>query len=131
MLHGKHILLGVSGGIAAYKSALIVRELVKAGAEVQVLMTPAATQFITPLTLGTLSKREVLVEMFPPQPGGPTRGWTAHIDLALWADLMIIAPATADILATAAHGFADTFLAATLLALRCPLAVAPSMDVDM
>ncbi len=131
MLAGKHILLGVSGGIAAYKSALIVRELVKAGADVQVLMTPAATQFITPLTLGTLSRRDVIVEMFPLNSGGAQRGWTAHIDLALWADLMLIAPATADILAKAAHGLADTFLAATLLALRCPLAVAPSMDVDM
>ncbi len=131
MLSGKHILLGVSGGIAAYKSALIIRELVKAGADVQVLMTPAATQFITPLTLGTLSKREVIVEMFPQSPTGTGRGWTAHIDLALWADLMLVAPATADILAKAAHGLADTFLTATLLALRCPLAVAPSMDVDM
>ncbi len=131
MLQGKHILLGISGGIAAYKSALIVRELVKAGAEVQVLMTPAATQFITPLTLGTLSKREVVVEMFPAVPGNVGHGWTAHIDLALWADLMVVAPATADILAKAAHGLADSFLAATLLALRCPLAVAPSMDVDM
>jgi phosphopantothenoylcysteine decarboxylase/phosphopantothenate--cysteine ligase len=131
MLRGKHILLGVSGGIAAYKSALLVRELVKAGAEVQVMMTPAATQFITPLTLGTLSKRDVIVEMFPSAQGNAGHGWTAHIDLALWADLMVIAPATADILAKAAHGLADSFLAATLLALRCPLAVAPSMDVDM
>lgn len=131
MLSGKHILLGVSGGIAAYKSALIVRELIKAGAEVQVIMTPAATQFITPLTLGTLSKRDVIFEMFPQNPSGTARGWTAHIDLALWADLMVVAPATADLLAKAAHGLADTFLTATLLALRCPLAVAPSMDVDM
>lgn len=131
MLQGRHILLGVSGGIAAYKSALLVRELVKAGAEVQVLMTPAATQFITPLTLGTLSKREVIVEMFPAAQGQAGHGWTAHIDLAVWADVMVVAPATADLLAKAAHGLADTFLAATLLALRCPLAVAPSMDVDM
>ncbi len=131
MLTGKHILLGVTGGIAAYKSALLVRELVKAGAEVQVIMTPAAAQFITPLTLGTLSRREVIVEMFPPAGAAQGGRWTAHIDLALWADLMLIAPATADALAGIAHGFAGTFLGATVLALRCPLAVAPSMDVDM
>ncbi|MGA9118829.1 MAG: bifunctional phosphopantothenoylcysteine decarboxylase/phosphopantothenate--cysteine ligase CoaBC [Bacteroidota bacterium] len=131
MLTGKHILLGVSGGIAAYKSPLIVRELVKMGAEVQVIMTPAATQFITPLTLGTLSRREVMVEMFPAGAGTAASRWTAHIDLALWADLMLIAPATADLLAKLTYGFADSFLAATVLALRCPLAVAPSMDVDM
>ncbi|HEX9006449.1 MAG TPA: flavoprotein, partial [Bacteroidota bacterium] len=99
MLTGKHILLGVSGGIAAYKSAVLVRELVKAGAEVQVIMTPAAAQFITPLTLGTLSRREVIVEMFPPAGAAQGARWTAHIDLALWADLMLIAPATADALA--------------------------------
>ena len=131
MLTGKHILLGVSGGIAAYKSPLIVRELVKMGAEVQVIMTPAATHFITPLTLGTLSRREVMVEMFPAGAGTAASRWTAHIDLALWADLMLIAPATADLLAKLTYGFADSFLAATVLALRCPLAVAPSMDVDM
>jgi phosphopantothenoylcysteine decarboxylase/phosphopantothenate--cysteine ligase len=131
MLSGKHILLGVSGGIAAYKSALLVREFVRAGAEVQVIMTPAATRFITPLTLGTLSRHEVIVEMFPPGEAGPAAGWTAHIDLALWADIMLIAPATADTLAGMAHGFADTFLLAAVLALRCPLAVAPSMDMDM
>ena len=131
MLAGKHILLGVSGGIAAYKSALLVREFVKAGADVQVLMTPAATQFITPLTLGTLSQREVLIEMFPHRPDSPKQQWTAHIDVALWADIMLVAPATADIIAKIAHGFADSFLTATTLALRCPLAVTPSMDVDM
>jgi phosphopantothenoylcysteine decarboxylase/phosphopantothenate--cysteine ligase len=131
MLTGKHILFGISGGIAAYKAPLVVRELMKRGAEVQVLMTPAATQFVTPLTLGTLSRHEVITEMFPRTAGSPSSQWTAHIDLALWADLMIIAPATADLLARLAHGFADSFLAATVLALRCPLAVAPSMDVDM
>jgi phosphopantothenoylcysteine decarboxylase/phosphopantothenate--cysteine ligase len=131
MLSGKHILLGVSGGIAAYKSALLVREFVRAGAEVQVVMTPAATRFITPLTLGTLSRRNVIIEMFPSGSGEQERQWTAHIDCALWAHLMLVAPATADTLAGIAHGFAGTFLAATALALRCPLAVAPSMDVDM
>lgn len=131
MLAGKHILLGVSGGIAAYKSAALVREFVKAGAEVQVVMTPAATRFITPLTLGTLSRRPVITEMFPSDAGAPAHQWTAHIDLALWADIMLVAPATANTLAKLAHGFADTFLCAVALALRCPLAVAPSMDLDM
>jgi phosphopantothenoylcysteine decarboxylase/phosphopantothenate--cysteine ligase len=131
VLAGKHILLGVSGGIAAYKSAQLVRELVKAGAEVQVIMTPAAENFVTPLTLGTLSRREVITEMFPAHAGAGSRQWTAHIDLALWADLMLVAPATADIIAKIAHGFADTFLTTIVLALRCPLAVSPSMDVDM
>lgn len=130
-LHGKHILLGVSGGIAAYKIAYLVRDFVKAGAEVQVVMTDAATQFITPLTLGTLSRREVIIDMFPPKPAEPTARWTAHIDLALWADIMLVAPATANTLAKIAHGFADNFLTTLVLALRSPLAVAPAMDVDM
>lgn len=131
MVKGKHILLGVSGGIAAYKCALLVRELVKAGAEVQVVMTRSATQFITPLTLSTLSKRPVLIEMFPPSPEQPTEQWTKHIDLALWADVMLVAPASANTLAKIAHGLADNFLTTLVLALRCPLMVAPSMDVDM
>lgn len=131
MLMGRHILLGVSGGIAAYKSATLVRDFMKAGAEVQVIMTPAAGHFITPLTLGTLSKRPVISEMFPGEAGASSHQWTAHIDLALWADIMVVAPATADTIAKLAHGFADSFLAATALALRCPLAVAPSMDLDM
>src|SRR5512146_1547695 len=108
-LHGKHILLGVSGGIAAYKIANLVRDFVKAGAEVQVVMTDAAAQFITPLTLGTLSRREVIIDMFPHKPAEPTARWTAHIDLALWADIMLVAPATANTLAKIAHGFADNF----------------------
>ena len=130
MLSGKHIILGVSGGIAAYKSATLIRELVKAGAEVQVIMTPAATQFITPLTLGTLSRREVITEMFPHDVSSAGHR-PEHIDFALWADLMLIAPATADTIAKIAHGFADNFLTSTVLALRCPLAVSPSMDMDM
>lgn len=130
-LNGKHILLGVSGGIAAYKSAFLVREFVKAGAEVQVVMTEAAAQFITPLTLGALSRREVIMEMFPRGPAEPTAQWTAHIELALWADIMLIAPATANTIAKIAYGFADNFLTTLVLALRCPLALAPSMDVDM
>jgi phosphopantothenoylcysteine decarboxylase / phosphopantothenate---cysteine ligase len=130
-LNGKHILLGVSGGIAAYKTAFLVRDFVKAGAEVQVVMTEAATHFITPLTLGTLSRREVITDMFPHAAAEATSQWTAHIDLALWADIMLVAPATANTLAKIAHGFADNFLTTLVLALRCPLAVAPSMDVDM
>ncbi len=130
-LNGKHILLGVSGGIAAYKAAFLVRDFVKAGAEVQVVMTDAAAHFITPLTLGTLSRREVITDMFPRASAEATTQWTAHIDLALWADIMLVAPATANTLAKIAHGFADNFLTTLVLALRCPLAVAPSMDVDM
>jgi phosphopantothenoylcysteine decarboxylase/phosphopantothenate--cysteine ligase len=131
MLKGKHILLGITGGIAAYKSAWLVREFVKAGADVQVVMTRSATQFITPLTLSTLSKHPVLIEMFPPSPEQPTEQWTKHIDLALWADVMLIAPASANTIAKIAHGLADNFLTTLVLALRCPLVVSPSMDVDM
>jgi phosphopantothenoylcysteine decarboxylase/phosphopantothenate--cysteine ligase len=130
-LNGKHILLGVSGGIAAYKAAFLVRDFVKAGAEVQVVMTESATHFVTPLTLGTLSRREVITGMLPRVPAEATTQWTTHIDLALWADIMLIAPATANTLAKIAYGFADNFLTTLVLALRCPLAVAPSMDVDM
>ncbi|MBM2840652.1 MAG: Coenzyme biosynthesis bifunctional protein CoaBC, partial [Bacteroidetes bacterium] len=131
MLKGKHIILGVTGGIAAYKTAWLVREFVKAGADVQVVMTRSATQFVTPLTLATLSQREVIVEMFPSSPDQATMQWTKHIDLALWADIMLIAPATANTIAKIANGLADDFLSTLVLALRCPLAVAPSMDVDM
>lgn len=131
MLRDKHIVLGVTGGIAAYKSALLVRELMRAGAEVQVVMTPAATHFVTPLTLGTLSRREVVLEMFPAS-GGDTAGqWTRHIELGQWADAMLVAPASANTVAKIAHGFADNFLTTLALALRCPLILAPSMDVDM
>ena len=131
MLAGKHIVLGITGGIAAYKSALIVRDLVREGAEVQVVMTPAATQFVTPLTFATLSRRDVIIEMFPAVPGQPTSQWTAHIDLGVWADLMLIAPATANTIAKITVGMADNFLTSLVLALRGPLVVAPTMDVDM
>jgi phosphopantothenoylcysteine decarboxylase/phosphopantothenate--cysteine ligase len=108
-----------------------VRELMRAGAEVQVVMTPAATHFVTPLTLGTLSRREVVLEMFPAS-GGDTAGqWTRHIELGQWADAMLVAPASANTVAKIAHGFADNFLTTLALALRCPLILAPSMDVDM
>lgn len=131
MLTGKRILLGVTGGIAAYKSAFLVREFVRAGAEVQVVMTPGAAQFITPLTMTTLSRREVIVDMFPPRPEGPPVQPTRHIDLALWGDVMLIAPATANTIAKISHGTADNFLTTLVLALRCPLIIAPAMDVDM
>lgn len=131
MLKGKHIVLGVTGGIAAYKCAWLVREFVKAGADVQVVMTQGATQFVTPLTLSTLSQREVLIEMFPPSIEQSTAKRTKHVDVALWADIMLIAPATANTIAKIANGQADDFLTTLVLALRCPLVLAPSMDVDM
>ncbi|MBX2991792.1 MAG: bifunctional phosphopantothenoylcysteine decarboxylase/phosphopantothenate--cysteine ligase CoaBC [Bacteroidetes bacterium] len=131
MLNGKRILLGVTGGIAAYKSPLLVREFIKAGAEVQVVMTRSAAQFVTPLALATVSKRDVVSEMFPPPDDPNATSWTKHIDLGLWADIMLVAPATAHTLARIAHGFADDMLTTLALALRCPLALAPAMDVDM
>lgn len=127
-LEGRKVLLGVSGSIAAYKSAEIVRLLKKAGAEVQVLMTADAGRFITPLTLGTLSEREVLTEIFPDNESG---SWTKHISLGLWADLFIIAPASAQTIAKLANGFCDSMLTATTLAARCPILVCPAMDHDM
>ncbi len=126
MLRGKHIILGITGSIAAYKSAALVRELIRAGAEVRVVMTPAACEFITPLTLGTLSGHDVILDMFP-----QTTHSTWHIHLGLWADAMLVAPASANTIAKLAHGFADTALSALALALRCPLVVAPVMDSDM
>src|SRR5262245_46758922 len=131
VLKGKRVILGVTGGIAAYKAAWLVRDLVKAGAEVQPVMTRAATQFVTPLTLSTLSRREVITEMFPPAPGDSTDQWTKHIELALWGDAMLIAPATANVLAKIAQGQADDFLTTLVLAIRCPLILSPAMDVDM
>ena len=131
MLTGKKIILGVTGGIAGYKAPMLVREFMKAGAEVQVVLTRAATQFVTPLTLSTLSKREVITEMFPSGTERSSPSWTKHIDLALWADILLVAPATAHTIGKIAHGFADDFLTTLILALRCPLAVAPTMDVDM
>lgn len=127
MLQGRHIVLGLSGGIAVYKCAQLTRDLVRAGAEVQVVMTPSAAEFITPLTLSTLSHRPVLTEMFPRQ----SDHWTKHIDLGLWADVMLVAPATANTIAKLAHGHADNFLTTLALALRAPLVIAPSMDMDM
>ncbi len=127
MLAGKHILLGITGSIAAYKAASLVRLLVKAGCEVQVVMTALAKQFITPLTMATLSKRPILVEFFDPENGA----WNSHIKLGEWADCMLVAPATANTLAKMAHGVADNLLLTTYLSARCPVAVAPAMDLDM
>jgi len=127
MMKGKHILIGVTGGIAAYKTATIIRLLVKEGAEVKVLMTTHAKEFITPLTLATLSKNPVLTEFFDPGNGD----WNSHVDLGLWADLYLIAPATANSIAKMAAGIADNLLLTTYLSVRCPVFVAPSMDMDM
>jgi phosphopantothenoylcysteine decarboxylase/phosphopantothenate--cysteine ligase len=127
MLNGKRIVLGVTGGIAAYKAALLVRLLVKSGAEVKVVMTRAAHDFVTPLTLGTLSKNPVLTEFVSQADGS----WNNHVELGLWADLIVIAPATAHTLAQLAHGQCDNLLLAVCLSARCPLMVAPAMDVDM
>ncbi len=121
-------MLGVTGSIAAYKAAPLVRHLKKAGAEVQVLMTPDAERFVTPLTLGTLSEKEVLTEIFPENEEG---SWTKHVTLGQWGDLFVVAPATAQTVAKLAHGFCDSMLTATALSARCPLLVCPAMDRDM
>jgi len=123
----KKVILGICGSIAAYKSALLVRLLVKAGAEVQVIMTPDATNFITPLTLSTLSKKPVLVDYFVPGTGE----WNNHVELGLWADAFIIAPATANTLAKMANGLCDNLLTAVYLSAKCPVYFAPAMDLDM
>ncbi len=131
IFHGKKILFGVTGCIAAYKSALLVRELVKNGAEIRVVMTPSAAEFIAPLTFSALSRNEVIVNMFPSDRKGNTALSTNHIDNAVWADLMMIAPATVNTAAKIAHGFADNALTTLVSALRCPLLLAPAADVDM
>lgn len=124
----RKVLLGVTGGIAAYKTAALVRELVKLGAEVQVVMTPAAHDFITPLTLATLSKREVLTDLFVRDGSGR---WNDHIHLARWADVILIAPASANTLAKMAHGQCDNLLLACVLSATCPVYLAPAMDLEM
>jgi phosphopantothenoylcysteine decarboxylase / phosphopantothenate---cysteine ligase len=128
---GKKILLGVTGCIAAYKSAFLIRDLVKRGASVKVILTPAATEFITPLSLSSLSRNEVVVNIFPKSKNESTSLSTWHIDYALWADLMIIAPATVNTVAKIAKGYADNALTTLVAALRCPLIIAPAADVDM
>ena len=126
-LKGKHIIVGITGGIAAYKAAILVRLLVKNGAEVKVIMTPTAKEFITPLTLATLSKNPILVDFFNPENGS----WNSHVDLGLWADLYLIAPATANTIGKMAHGIADNLLLTTYLSAKCPVMIAPAMDLDM
>lgn len=127
MLKGKHIILGISGGIAAYKSASLLRLFIKAGAEVQVVMTPAGKEFITPVTLSALSGKPVVSEFFTANTGE----WHSHVDLGLWADAMVIAPATASTIAKMAHGVADNMLITTYLSAKAPVFVAPAMDLDM
>ena len=127
MLKGKKILLGISGGIAAYKSVYLVRELKKQGADVKVVMTPAATEFVGKLTLATLSGYPVYERFFDQQTGQ----WFSHVELGLWADIFVIAPATANTIAKMAHGLADNLLLTIYLSARCPVVVAPAMDVDM
>ncbi len=126
-LEGRRILLGVTGSIAAYKAAALCRLLKTAGAEVRVVMTPLAKQFITPLTMATLSKNPILVEFFDPENGA----WNSHVSLGEWADCYVIAPATANTLAKMRTGVADNLLLTTYLSARCPVAVAPAMDLDM
>jgi len=127
MLENKKIVLGICGSIAAYKSATLVRLLIKAGANVQVVMTPEATDFITPLTLSTLSKNPVLVDYFTPETGE----WNNHVEFGLWADLFLIAPASANTLAKMAGGLCDNLLTAIYLSAKCPVYFAPAMDLDM
>lgn len=127
MLKGKKFILGISGGIAAYKCAQLTRLLVKEGAEVQVLMTKVAKEFITPLTMATLSKRPIMVDFYNPENGD----WNSHVDTGLWADAMIVAPATANTMGKMANGIADNLLVTTYLSARCPVFVAPTMDLDM
>lgn len=127
MLDNKNVLLGVCGSIASYKSATLVRLLVKAGANVKVVMTPDAANFITPLTLSTLSKNPVYSNYFDPETGS----WHNHVELGLWADLMLVAPATANTIAKFASGICDNLLSAVYLSARCPVYLAPAMDLDM
>jgi len=129
ILNRKNILLGISGGIAAYKSAFLVRLLIKNKANVQVIMTPSSKDFVTPLTLSTLSKRPVLSEFF--NKDNQNKLWNNHVDLALWADYIIIAPATANTLSKMASARADNLLIATYLSAKCPVFFAPAMDLDM
>jgi len=126
-LQGKKIILGVTGSIAAYKAAYLLRGLMKQGAEVQVVMTPYAKEFISPLTLSTLSGRPVLSDFFTRNDGQ----WNSHVDLGLWADLLIVAPATAATMGKMANGICDNLLVTTYLSAKCPVMVAPAMDLDM
>jgi phosphopantothenoylcysteine decarboxylase/phosphopantothenate--cysteine ligase len=126
-LQGKKIILCVTGSIAAYKTGYLLRGLIKQGAEVQVVMTPSAKEFITPLTLSALSGRPVLSDFFSEADGN----WNSHVDLGLWADLLIVAPATASTIGKMANGIADSLLVTTYLSAKCPVMIAPAMDLDM
>ncbi|MBR6197344.1 MAG: bifunctional phosphopantothenoylcysteine decarboxylase/phosphopantothenate--cysteine ligase CoaBC [Bacteroidaceae bacterium] len=127
MLNGKKIVLGITGSIAAYKSCLIIRELIKKGAEVQVVITPAGKEFITPITLSALTHKPVISEFFSQRDGT----WNSHVDLGLWADAMVIAPATASTIGKMANGIADNMLITTYLSMKAPVFIAPAMDLDM
>lgn len=127
MLKGKNIILGITGSIAAYKAATLTRLLVKEGANVKVVMTALAKEFITPLTMATLSKNPIMVEFYNPENGD----WNSHVDLGLWADLYLVAPVTANTMGKMAHGIADNLLITTYLSARCPVMLAPAMDLDM
>ena len=127
MLKNKKILLGITGGIAAYKAAYLTRLFVKNGAEVKVIMTPAAKEFVAPLTFATLSKNPVYTDFFNPENGN----WNSHVDLGLWADAMVIAPATANTIAKMANGIADNLLLTSYLSVKAPVFIAPAMDLDM
>ena len=127
MLKGKKIILGVTGSIAAYKSALVIRLLIKEKAEIKVIMTKLAKEFISPLTLATLSKNPVLVDFFNPENGE----WNNHVNLGLWADAMLIAPATANTISKMANGIADNLLLTSYLSAECPVFIVPAMDINM
>jgi|UniRef100_UPI004029E9EC phosphopantothenoylcysteine decarboxylase/phosphopantothenate--cysteine ligase len=127
MLKGKNIVLGITGSIAAYKSCLIIRGLIKRGAEVQVVITPAGKEFITPITLSALTHKPVVSEFFSQRDGT----WNSHVDLGLWADAMLIAPCTASTMGKMAHGIADNMLITTYLSMKAPVFLAPAMDLDM
>lgn len=127
MLKGKKIVLGITGSIAAYKSCLIIRELIKSGAEVQVVITPAGKEFITPITLSALTHKPVVSDFFSQKDGT----WNSHVDLGLWADAMVIAPCTAATLGKMANGVADNMLITTYLSMKAPVFIAPAMDLDM
>jgi phosphopantothenoylcysteine decarboxylase/phosphopantothenate--cysteine ligase len=126
-LNGKNIVLGITGSIAAYKAAILLRLLVKEGAEVQVIITPSGKEFITPVTLSALSGKPVISDFF----GANDGTWNSHVELGLWANVMIIAPATAATIAKMANGIADNMLVTTYLSAKCPVFIAPAMDLDM